>query len=303
MKDLIEKLLKSLGLDAETIKAFVDEDAEERLEPAALKEKITGVYKEVLSNDPAFTKTFKDQQRAEVLSSKENKIKKLFGDFLDSDKLDALPEKDKFDAMLKLLDAGVTAKIEELDDKASGGDDKSKKAIEELKEEVKTLRQNLSEKDGEIAKAQEAVETAKNEAKTTLSKHAKEEALKRELRKHKLIIDEGLAFGVVVASMEKKYNLRFDEETEEFKVLKKGTEEVEAFDDNNNKVTLSGLMKNTLEEGKLLKKSNAGEGGGTGGGASDDDDDGDKGPKYKLPGQRKAKESIEAKKKSLKEAE
>ena len=93
MNEKLKNLLKKLGVSDATITKYstTDETAVAALDPEKDAVTLLDGLKNVLKNDAVFVDGIKSGQRAETLSSKENKFRKMFD--LSSEDVSGLPEK------------------------------------------------------------------------------------------------------------------------------------------------------------------------------------------------------------------
>lgn len=242
MRAELKALLTKVGLEEAQITALAAEEGDVNTDDL-----FTGIrdgFAERLKNDDAFLTPIKSAVRGEVLSSKERKMMKEFG--VTQEEYDALPEKVKFDALIALC--GTKSK-------PSGTPD-------DVKEEIKKLREQLVTKDERIKKL---VEEEIPEIKSTVDRERQEvqkslamqKALKASLNGRKLLVSEDAAFTVANSEVSQKYDFHLVEG--ELKVRVKGTDR-EAFNDDTNKpLTVEQLFSTTLDKHSLIAKSNAGD--------------------------------------------
>lgn len=255
MNDKTEQLLKKLGVPAQTLADLKDEEKVKDLNVDEIEGGVMSNLKEVLKNDQAFMSEIEKGTRASVLSSKESKLKKAFA-FLNLSEEDfaGLPKEKLFDETIKLM----ATKAEELSKKAKGSGDKDQE-IENLNGQIRDL------KEAKRVLEEETIPGIKATVDTERNAMLLDASLAKELGTHKLMIDKDFAFASVSNSIKSKYDLRREADGS-IKILEKG-KEVEAFDENKQKITLSGLVKATVEAANIVQKSNAGAGGGSGAGA------------------------------------
>ena len=241
MRAEVKTLLTKLGVSAETLADLAAEDKQVKVDDIFASIKTS--FEERLKNDDAFLTPIKSAVRGEVLSSKERKLMKQFG--VTQEEYDALPQQTKFDSLIDLC----------------GTKSKPAGTPDEVKAEIEKLRGKLAEKDERIKKLTEEeipqikslVERERLEAQRTL---ALQKALKTSLGERKLLVSEEAAFAVINSDAASKYDIRYDGGA--LKVYQKGSDN-EAFDDNTNKkITVEQLFGQTLEQHKLIVKSNAG---------------------------------------------
>jgi len=257
MNEKTKELLQKLGVSTQTIADLGNEEKAKDLDVKEIQAATLQNLREVFKNDEAFTSELEKGFRAGLLSSKENKLKKAFAFLgLNDEDFDKLPEKTKFDDLIGLL----SVKAEELSKKGAGSGDKDKE-IEKLNGQIRELKEAKKTLEEETIPSirQEVVQERKNMKVDALARKA--------LGSYELVIDPDFAFGSVMGSISQKYDIE-PQEDGTVKILHKG-KDTEAFDENNQKLTLDGLVGSTVKTAKLVKESNGGKGGKKGEGEGD----------------------------------
>lgn len=272
MKEQIKALLKALGMKDEAIEKYLSEDAEtiKALEPKKDATAVQNHLKEVLKNDPAFVDTFKSQARAAVLSSKEKKFKELF-ELTDED-VETLPEKNRYDDMIKLGFKRMQERLEEAKKKGKTGDD-AKDQIAALNKQIVDLKTAV--KDYEEVK----LPGAQKEADTKVASMQQRFGLLNKLHSKSadMLIKPEFAIDKLMAELQGQYALVTDA-AGKMQIKQKDNPEMEVYVDNE-LLTVDKAVESFLSANELIKQSNGsnakgkGGNGGNGGNSGGTDDD------------------------------
>lgn len=98
MEELLKKLLKSLGVETVTDEMLSDPEKLKAVKVESIVDEIVGNQKEILSQDPEFTAPIRTAAIGEVLNARQQNAIKL--GLVTKEEVAALPEKDRFDAVL-----------------------------------------------------------------------------------------------------------------------------------------------------------------------------------------------------------
>lgn len=233
----IDKFLKSIGVPSDTIEAINKEPEEGKdLDLAPYVDAFKAQQRDVISNDPDFinplTKSVTGKERAII----EGKIKKVLSNYISDEDITSLEGLDNYVTKMGEVienNKNHNADSEELQNKLI----ESNKIIKELR-------------DVEIPKIQSEAE-AKHKQFIINSK------LTEKINGHELIVPSNVAKSVIDTSWTNKYNVEIGEDgtldiktKENLAVLDK---------DGTTKLSFDEVMKQTLEENKILKLSNGGE--------------------------------------------
>lgn len=276
MNEKTKQLLKKIGVTDQTVADLADDEKAKDLDVKEIQKATLANLRDVFKNDESFTSELEKGFRAALLSSKENKLKKAF-DFLGLSDEDfaALPEKTKFDDLIGLL----ATKAQDLKKKAGGSGDKDAE-IEKLNTTIRDLKAEKKKLE------EETIPGIRQEVALERRQMKLDGITRKALDKHDLVIDKDFAHGSVMAQISGGYDLDLQEDGS-VRILNKG-KETEAFDDNNQKLTLDALIGSTVKAAKLVKESNGGSGGKKGEGEGDQGGGGREAQKTNLPGLQKA---------------
>lgn len=246
MNEKTKELLKGLGVPTQTIDDLADDTKAADLDVAVIKTSTIDNLKNRFKADPEFKGDIERGLRAGILSSKESKLLKSFDWLgLEQSEIDALPEKNKFDALIDLLGT----KAQELQDK--GGNS------EETKEKLRKLNKELADSKQEIKKFQEeTIPGIRAEVDKDREQIRKEALARKKLANEKLIIDPDFAFNSIMSTIQDNFDLKLDKSGKQLLPYEKGTDN-EAYDENNQRLTFDAVWDKTIETANIRKKSNA----------------------------------------------
>lgn len=239
MDEKLKKLLTRLGLSATQVSEFEDPEKLKALDVDKLYEGVELNLGESLKNKESFIEPLKKSVRGEVLSSKENKLKKMYG--VTDEEYDALPKAKKFDALQELC-------FEKAKKMHSGDENEQLKKLNDeiagYKTKVSTLEAN------ELA--------VRQEVDTKLSEIETRQAMRKSLGKalgedKKLITTKDFAFDAATSQIQSKFDVKMV--SGELVVKQKGSD-LDAYDKNNKPLTLDALYLETLTDNKLIQVSN-----------------------------------------------
>lgn len=145
MKDLLIALLTALGASDETLEIVKGDDEAKikALKAEDVGKEISDAIKEVLQEDEDFLKPIKSDTIRGVLAKREQELLNEFKTYLTKEEVSALPEKNRYDAAVKLLAKKVKEKAKE----GTTPDDKDK--------EIDRLNAELEKRDGVIKEYEE----------------------------------------------------------------------------------------------------------------------------------------------------
>lgn len=278
---MLKDLLKALGADAATIAKVTADKAEYDAQEVA--ETILGNMKEALQNDEDFIKPLKSAWQGEVLSSKEREIIRLSGGKLTQAEVAAMPKTDRFNKVLELFAERMA--VEPTDD------GKQKKSQDDKDKEIAKLRTDLATIE---AKAKDLEDVQLPAARGEADKVATTFKLQREIEKaltgkadRKLVLDVDRTRRLVESDLQEQYDLVWDG-TKNTVVVKQKGQDLLAYDkkDKSKALTLADVIEQTGETAGYFVKNN---GKPETKGGTRTIEEGDKAPKYKLPGMKKAK--------------
>jgi hypothetical protein len=276
MNEKLKQLLKKLGVESETITALENDDADalKNFDPEAAATSIREATATALKNDSGFMDGLEKSIRGKVLSSKERKLMKLFN--ISKEEYDALPEATKFDSLMELANEKAEA--------SSGATD------EKLKGDLKTAREEIIKLNDKVSNYEEKViPELKNQTALERDNMQLETLARKTLQKESLAVDPDFAYGSLMGTLQKKYDVKLNESKDSLTLQQKG-KELDVIVDNK-PLTFEAALKAEIEAAGIGKKSNAkGDGArGKGAGGADDDDPGaDK--KFKFAGSSKAEQ-------------
>jgi hypothetical protein len=236
-------VLEKLGLAKETLDIFKDETKVKDLKPEDLTAEIVGIQREVLEQDETFVGEIESRTRKTLLGKRQELLSRLFGEFITKEEIEALPERDRFDAALKLLQKKVK------DAKSGGGnpDDKDKKieelsaALEKLEGENKRL---LEEEIPGVQRQWEEKMTARE-----LSSHIRS-TFDKSLG-GKLVADPDLLYPGISTSLLEKYDAKLEGGAVVLYEKGKTTKALR----NSKPLALNTALEELAEEKKAIKKS------------------------------------------------
>lgn len=270
--DELKKILKGLGVKAEHIETLMgsDEDAKKAIKSEDVVKDAKQRLSDTLMNDSAFIDPIEQRMRGKVLSSKERKLMKLFG--IDQEAFDALPDENKFDALMELAHK-----------KANEG----KKEPSEAAKEIEKLQTLIKEREKAIKELNEIeIPRIKGEVTSALQGMKIQNRVSGAVSKRELIVKPEFAISSVLSELSSRYDLQMNEAGDV--VLKQKGKDLEVFVDNE-KLSLEKAIDSIVEDAGIVRKNN-GDGGSEGGGGSrkkiEDKDSGKNLP----PGLEKARE-------------
>ena len=195
---MLEKLLKSLGADADTISKITAEKPE--YDPEKVAGKMLANLRKAMENDTEFIDPLRQKWQGEVLSSKERQLVKLSGGKLTQEELDALPTTDRFNKAIELL---IT--------KVKGSAAETSKSIKDKDEEIAKLRSDLSERDLKIKDLAEVkLPAAQKEAERVVERFNLERYVESSLTKkaeRKLLLDVERTRKLVMDDLNSRYDV------------------------------------------------------------------------------------------------
>lgn len=274
MNDQLKQLLKLLGFSEEQVTQLQSTDAEElkKIDPKKMAAVVYDATKERLQNDDAFIEPLKVKIRGEVLEPRQRKARKLIPEITDEE-YEALPVESKLDSLIELA-------VKKL--RTTQAPDDAKKEIEKLRTKNQELADSLKKINEEI------IPGIKAEADNTRNEIKIEQSVLTKLSKQKLKLEAEDAMQLILPTIRSKYDVKISDGN--IKVLQKG-KDLDAYGDDNKKITLESLVESAVAEKKLAAESQQTPpdrrqepaGGGAGGG-----------DRQLPPGLRKAQEKAEA---------
>ena len=237
----LKLVLKRLGYTDDQIKVLTDEAQD--FDPAELAQASKDVLKESLRNDEEFVSDIEQKMRGKVLSSKENKVLKLFG--IDREEYDALPDRNKFDALLEL--AATRAK------EANGG-----QGDEALKKEVEKLRAKVQDKDNALNELKQTLETTKGQVDVERARFGIEREVVRHLGAKDLVLEVEDATALTLQHLEREFDVKATDG--KVQLFKKGTELKATNPETEREITFAEALDGIVEKRKWVKKNNGDEG-------------------------------------------
>lgn len=233
----LKLVLKRLGYTEDQVKTLLDEKQD--FDAAELAQAAKEVLKESLKNDEEFVTDIEQKMRGKVLSSKENKILKLFG--IDREEYEALPDRNKFDALLDLAHKKAT--------EANGGS-----GDEALKQEVEKLRKKVQDKDASLTELKQTLETTKGQVDVERRRFGIERDVVRHLSAKDLVMEVEDATTLALQQLERDFDLKVD--GGKTTLLKKGTELKATNPETEREITFTEALDSIVEGRKWVKKNN-----------------------------------------------
>ena len=246
--DELKKILKGLGVKAEHIETLMgsDEDAKKAIKSEDVVKDAKQRLSDTLMNDSAFIDPIEQRMRGKVLSSKERKLMKLFG--IDQEAFDALPDENKFDALMELAHK-----------KANEG----KKEPSEAAKEIEKLQTLIKEREKAIKELNEIeIPRIKGEVTSALQGMKIQNRVSGAVSKRELIVKPEFAISSVLSELSSRYDLQMNEAGDV--VLKQKGKDLEVFV-HNEKLSLEKAIDSIVEDAGIVRKNN-GDGGSEGGG-------------------------------------
>lgn len=260
MNEQLKKLLKKLGFAEQVITDLGDEEKSKTLKVDDLYGELNTRIKTALENDSDFADTIHGKVRAEVLTSKERKIMKLFPKAT-KEIIEALPANRRFDALLEFLQENYS------DEPGKGGagggnpDDKDK--------EILRLAGELKLKDEAIKDYEEnKIPGLKKQSEDVIDGYRANDILRKKLEKKSLVVSVDVAYPSVAAKLAEKWDAKLNESKNDLTLFQKG-KNLKAIKDTK-EVVLDEELDEIITTLEIKKVSNAGKGGagaGTGAGA------------------------------------
>lgn len=221
-------------MKSETIEKFLDAEKAKDIDVKVETQGLLANLRERFMNDSSFIDPIKKSVRGELLSSKENKLMKLFD--VSKEEYDALPESTKFDSLMDLCKT------------------KSGKSSGDVNKELEALNKKMATLKAENETLSQTIPAEKTKLEAEKENWITSNQLGKLVGKHELIVPLEFAETTTVNMLLSKYDVkRVDGK---LKLLQKGTE-LDAYDDKNTKIEADTAIKSILEENKLIKKSNA----------------------------------------------
>lgn len=258
MNEQLKKLLKKLGFAEQVITDLGDEEKSKTLKVDDLYGELNTRIKTALENDSDFADTIHGKVRAEVLTSKERKIMKLFPKAT-KEVIEALPANRRFDALLEYVQENYV-------EAAAGGgtaDDKDK--------EILRLNSELKLKDDAIKEYEEVkLPSAKQSANDAIDGYRANDILRNKLAKKKLVVSVDVAYPSVAQKLAERWDAKLNESKNDLTLFQKG-KNLKAIKDTK-EVVLDEELDEIIETLEIKQVSNGGKtpppgnGGGGGGG-------------------------------------
>lgn len=210
MNEITKKLLKKLGLNEEVIGKLSDEEQAKTLKIDELYGTVRGGIATALENDSDFADTIHGKVRAEVLTSKERKLMKLFPKAT-KDVIEALPANRRFDALLEFLAENYT----EAGEKGKDPDDKDKEIVR-LTGELKTATEKITKLESEDLPA------AQTAAEAKIDSYKADDLIRKKLGEKKLVVGVNAAFPAVAQELAKRHDYKLNDSKESLILFQKG---------------------------------------------------------------------------------
>lgn len=248
MSEEVKNLLTRLGVASQTITDLADAEKAKAIKVDEVVTTTLGTIRNRLRNDDGFVSEIEKGLRASILGAKERKLLKAF-EFLNlkDEDLSRLPEEKKFDSLIELLgERAATLK------KDPGKSDEKDEEIRKLNDQIRILR------DERKKILEEDIPGIRQEVARERKQVRIETAARKELAKHKLVIDPDFAFTSIFANIRERHDIDLADDGK-IRILQKG-KDLEAFGDNQQPLTLSGLIEESVKAANLVKQSKAGEG-------------------------------------------
>lgn len=200
--DQLIAIVTGLGVDTDTISILKGTD-EEKIKGIDPKVIITGIVdnqKTILESDDAFTGPIERKVRGELLGKRQELLLRTFKDYLTEEEVNALPERDRYDAAVKLLAKKVSEK------KADPNDDKDKKIL--------ALAKEIEDRDNEIKKLkEEEIPAIETKFKSEREKELAESTVRGIFDKSfgtKTIIDASLIYPAINQKLLSTYDVKIE---------------------------------------------------------------------------------------------
>lgn len=258
-----EAFLKKIGVKSDVISKLNSED---ELNIDEFVDSFKANQKEVITNDPTFIQSLKDEIRGTELSKVEHKLKKTFG-------LSAEDVKDK------KFDDIISTAFEKTKQSASGTNEELQNRIIELTRENKKL-------------TDEIIPAKENEAREVIKSFKKDSALRTILNSKQLIVKPEVVLPAIQTRFNEKFNVDIDEQNQIVVKTKDGLNPLSK--DGTKTLSFDDLLNEFLGESDLnvLKQSNGNPISGQQIPKKTFDASSSK-PEFHLPGLKKAQENAE----------
>jgi len=197
MEELLKALLKQLGVETVKLEDLTDPEKVKLIKVEDIVSEVNGNMREVLEADDSFTEPLKSAVRGEIFGKRQAMIIRLFSDHLTKEEVDALPERDRFDKSLELLQKKIKSKT------ASSGDDKDK--------EIERLNSDLLRSVDELKKVREEeipqIKTEYEKAQSNRELRVNLRTAFDKITSGKLIGDADLLYPGVISKLESLYDV------------------------------------------------------------------------------------------------
>lgn len=237
MDELLKKLLKALGVETVTDEMLNDAEKLKLIKVEDVVSEIVGNQKEILSSDADFIAPIRTAAIGEVLNARQQNAIKL--GLITKEEVAALPEKDRFDAVLKLI-------AEKSKKAPANADDKDK--------EIERLNSLVLNKDEELRKIkEEEIPSIQTQFQKQLTEREINLAIRATFDKTlngKLVADSELLYPGIESQLKSKYDIGYEGGVPV--LLEKG-KTTKAFK-NSKPIQLADAFMEIAEEKKAVKK-------------------------------------------------